>query len=125
MPDEPKSFSSSPPEDASKPTVDQPASPGGVKATVSGSVQSDAKTAPDKAAPEKRATAPSPAGPPNPAAATAATSAKTAAPAAAHPAAPTPAGPVPTPSDSPLVAKLKGEYGSGIEPLTYLGQNYI
>ena len=24
-----------------------------------------------------------------------------------------------------MVAKLKGEYGSGIEPLTYLGQNYM
>jgi NADH-quinone oxidoreductase subunit C len=36
-----------------------------------------------------------------------------------------PAGPVPLPWDSPLVAKLKQQYGSGIEPLTYLGQNYI
>ena len=24
-----------------------------------------------------------------------------------------------------MVSKLKGEYGSGIEPLTYLGQNYM
>jgi NADH-quinone oxidoreductase subunit C len=32
---------------------------------------------------------------------------------------------VPAPWDSPLVAKLEGEYGSGIEPLTYLGQNYM
>jgi NADH-quinone oxidoreductase subunit C len=24
-----------------------------------------------------------------------------------------------------MVAKLKGKYGSGLEPLTYLGQNYI
>ena len=24
-----------------------------------------------------------------------------------------------------MVAKLKGAYGSGIEPLTYLGQNYM
>ena len=24
-----------------------------------------------------------------------------------------------------MVAKLKGEYGSGVEPLTYLGQNYM
>ena len=24
-----------------------------------------------------------------------------------------------------MVAKLKGEYGSGIEPLTHLGQNYM
>jgi NADH-quinone oxidoreductase subunit C len=51
-----------------------------------------------------------------------------AAPAAAKPAAPPPpkaAVPVPTPWDSPMVAKLKSQYGSGIEPLTYLGQNYM
>ena len=49
-----------------------------------------------------------------------------AAPAAAKPAVPPKAAvPVPTPWDSPLVAKLKGEYGSGITPLTYLGQNYF
>ena len=49
-----------------------------------------------------------------------------AAPAAAKPPAP-PAKvvPVPTPWDSPLVAKLKGHYGSGIEALTHLGQNYM
>jgi NADH-quinone oxidoreductase subunit C len=44
---------------------------------------------------------------------------------AAHPAPPKPAGPVPTPWDSPLVAKYKTEYGSGINPLTHLGQNYM
>src|SRR6202020_105019 len=54
-----------------------------------------------------------------------------AAPASGTPAAPKPAAPpkaavpVPTPWDSPMIAKLKGEYGSGIEPLTYLGQNYM
>ena len=49
------------------------------------------------------------------------------APAAAKPAAapPKPAAPVPTPWDSPMIATLKGKYGSGIEPLTYLGQNYM
>ena len=49
-----------------------------------------------------------------------------AAPAAAKPPAP-PAKvvPVPTPWDSPLVAKLKGHYGSGLEALTHLGQNYM
>ena len=37
-----------------------------------------------------------------------------------------PAGPVPIPWDSPVVAKLKGQYGSGIrEANTYLGQNYM
>jgi NADH-quinone oxidoreductase subunit C len=111
MPDEIKSPSSPPPEGEPKPAADQPATPGGVKATPSGSVQSEAKPAPDKPA------AP-PATPPKPA---------PAAPAAAKPAAapPKPAAPVPTPWDSPMIAKLKGEYGSGIDPLTYLGQNYM
>jgi NADH-quinone oxidoreductase subunit C len=36
-----------------------------------------------------------------------------------------PPGPVPTPWDSPMVAKLKRHYGSGIQPLTYAGQNYM
>jgi NADH-quinone oxidoreductase subunit C len=48
--------------------------------------------------------------------------------AASHaPAAPAkPAGPVPIPWDSPMVAKLKAQYGSGIrEANTYLGQNYM
>jgi NADH-quinone oxidoreductase subunit C len=38
---------------------------------------------------------------------------------------PKPPAPAPTPWDSPLIAKLKGAYGSGIEPLTYAGQNYM
>jgi NADH-quinone oxidoreductase subunit C len=47
-------------------------------------------------------------------------------PSAAAPAAPPkPTGPVPVSWDSPLIAKLKRQYGSGIEALTYLGQNYI
>jgi NADH-quinone oxidoreductase subunit C len=106
MPDETKSPSSPSPEGQPKPTADQPATPGGVKATVSGSVQSETSPAPvdTKAAPAAPAAA-KPASPPA--------------------AAPKPAGPVPTPWDSPLVAKLKGAYGSGIEPLTHLGQNYI
>jgi NADH-quinone oxidoreductase subunit C len=113
MPDETKSPSSPPPEGEPKPTADRPATPGGVKATPSGSVQSETKPAPDTPA--------APATPPKPAAAAPAT------PAAAKPAAapPKPAAPVPTSWDSPMVAKLKGEYGSGIEPLTYLGQNYM
>jgi NADH-quinone oxidoreductase subunit C len=51
-----------------------------------------------------------------------------AAPSAAKPAAPAPpkpAAPVPLPWDSPMVAKLKSNYGSGVEPLTHLGQNYM
>src|SRR5438477_2971951 len=113
MPDETKSPSSPPPEGEPKPTADRPATPGGVRATPSGSVQSETKNAPDKPA--------APATPPK----TAATAPAT--PAAPRPAAapPKPAAPVPTPWDSPMIAKLKGEYGSGIEPLTYLGQNYM
>jgi NADH-quinone oxidoreductase subunit C len=115
MPDEIKSPSSPPPEGEPKPTADKPATPGGVKATPSGSVQSETKSAPDK--PAAAAATPTPSTAPKPAAA---------APAPKPAAAPAkPAAPVPTPWDSTMVAKLKGAYGSGIEPLTYLGQNYM
>lgn len=40
-------------------------------------------------------------------------------------AAPKTEGPVPVPWASPLVAKYRSQYGSGIEAQTYLGQNYI
>jgi NADH-quinone oxidoreductase subunit C len=66
---------------------------------------------------ETKSPAPPPGGAPKPAA-----------PAASHAAAAPakPAGPVPIPWDSPMVAKLKGQYGSGIrEASTYLGQNYL
>src|ERR1700730_5031725 len=118
MPDETKSPSSPPPEGEPKPTADRPATPGGVKATSSGSVQSETKTIPNKPSPPAETS--SPATPPKPAAAPAA-------PTAAQPAAtpPKPAAPVPPPWDSPMIAKLKGKCGSGIEPLTYLGQNYM
>jgi NADH-quinone oxidoreductase subunit C len=117
MPDETKSPSSPPPEGEPKPTADQPAIPGGVKASPSGSVQPETKTPPDKTAVTPPAAVPPAAAKP----------AAPAAPAAAKPAAapPKPAAPVPTPWDSPMVAKFKGRYGSGIEPLTYLGQNYM
>jgi NADH-quinone oxidoreductase subunit C len=37
-----------------------------------------------------------------------------------------PVGPAPIPWDSPMVATLKGQYGSGIrEAVSYLGQNYM
>jgi NADH-quinone oxidoreductase subunit C len=36
-----------------------------------------------------------------------------------------PAGPVPVPWSSPLAEKYKGRYGSGLEALSYLGQNYL
>src|SRR5664279_5185986 len=61
---------------------------------------------------EKGADAVAPLAPPK------ATPAKAAAPAK-------PAGPVPIPWASPLVEKYKCQYGSGIEALTYLGQNYL
>jgi NADH-quinone oxidoreductase subunit C len=113
MPDETKSPASPPPEGEPKPAAELPATPGGVKATSSGSVQSETKPAPDKPA--------APATPPK------AVAGAPAAPAAVKPAAAPPkaAAPVPTPWDSPMIARLKGNYGSGIEPLTYLGQNYM
>jgi NADH-quinone oxidoreductase subunit C len=110
MPDETKSSASTPPETESKPAADKPAAAGEVKT-------SPAATSPSETKPAK----------PAPAAATPATpAAKPAAPAAAgHPAPPKPAGPAPTPWDSPMVAKFKREYGSGINALTHLGQNYL
>jgi NADH-quinone oxidoreductase subunit C len=126
MPDETKSPTPPPPENE-KPTADQPGTPGGVKATPSGSVQSETKIGPTKPSPPSETSTPTkadaPAAPAKPAAAVVA---KPAAPAAAgHPAPPKPAGPVPTPWDSPMVAKFKRSYGSGINPLTHLGQNYL
>lgn len=45
---------------------------------------------------------------------------------AAKPTAPAkPTGPVPVPWTSPLVEKYRAQYGSGLEALTYLGQNYL
>jgi NADH-quinone oxidoreductase subunit C len=119
MPDETKSPSSPPPEGEPKPTADRPATAGGMKATPSGSVQSETKTTPNKPSPPAETS--SAATPPKPAAAVPAP------PAAVKPASapPKPAAPVPTPWDSPMIAKLKGKCGSGIEPLTYLGQNYM
>jgi NADH-quinone oxidoreductase subunit C len=61
-----------------------------------------------------------------PAAAPPVAPAKPAAAAAAKPAAPAkPAGPVPAPWTSPMVEKYKSQYGSGLDALTYLGQNYL
>jgi NADH-quinone oxidoreductase subunit C len=115
MPDEIKSPAPPPPDGEPKPTADQPAILGGVKATAAGSVQSD-----DKLPAEKPAAPVAPAVPPAPSAAA------PAAPAAAKPAPPAKA-PVPTPIpwNSPMIAKLKGNYGSGIEALSYLGQTYM
>ncbi len=52
--------------------------------------------------------------------------AKPAAAVAAKPAAPPkPPVPAPIPWESPLAGKLKARYGSGVEPLSYLGQPYL
>jgi len=102
MPDETKSPASPAPEGEPKPTADKPVATGGVKATAAGSIQSD-----PKGSTEKPTAAPSPV-PPKPAAAPA-----------------KPAAPAPTPWDSPMIAKFKSAYGSGVEPLTYAGQNYM
>jgi NADH-quinone oxidoreductase subunit C len=60
--------------------------------------------------------------------------AKPVAPAAAAPvstapakpaAAAKPPAPTPVPWDSPMIAKLRASYGSGIDALTYAGQNYM
>ena len=70
-----------------------------------------------------------PAAPPQAKPATPAAGEKPAAPAAAKPAAPAPpakpAGPVPVPWDSPLVTRFKARFGTGVQPFTYLGQNYL
>ena len=68
---------------------------------------SPAAGAPEKPAAPPAAKAPAAAAPPKPAA-----------PAK-------PAGPVPLPWHSPMVETLKRRFGSGIEALTYLGQNYL
>jgi NADH-quinone oxidoreductase subunit C len=115
MPDETKSPASPPPEGEPKPLADTPAVPGGVKATASGSVQADVKNPAEGSVSTPAAGAPA-----KPVAAAPAT------PPAAKPAAPAKAPvPMPVPWDSPMIAKLKGNYGSGIEALTYAGQNYM
>jgi NADH-quinone oxidoreductase subunit C len=73
----------------------------------------------------KSPSSPPPEGEPKPAA-PAPAAATPASGAPAKPVAPAkPAAPTPTPWDSPMIARLKGNYGSGIEPLTYAGQNYM
>lgn len=61
-----------------------------------------------------------------PAAKPAPPAAATGTPAAKPPAAPAkPAGPKPEPWESDMTRKFKVRYGSGIEPLAYMGQNYF
>src|ERR1700675_1004143 len=73
---------------------------------------------PASAAPPPPAPTPATPAPEKPAAAAATAPPKPAAPAK-------PAGPVPQRWDSPLVAKLTRQFGSGLEASTYLGQNYL
>ncbi|MGA6985874.1 MAG: NADH-quinone oxidoreductase subunit C [Terriglobales bacterium] len=70
---------------------------------------------------------PPPEGEPKPTAEKPAAAASAAPPTApAKPAVPAkPTGPVPVPWTSPLVEKYRGQYGSGLEAQTYLGQNYL
>jgi NADH-quinone oxidoreductase subunit C len=131
-----------PPEGEGKPAAETtPASGGEAKrpapatsGVVNASVETPPVPAPNPAKPATPAQTP-PAGEKPAAAATgekpaaakpaAAAGEKPAAP-AAKPAAPAkPAGPVPGPWDSPMVGKLKRQYGSGLESQTYLGQNYL
>jgi NADH-quinone oxidoreductase subunit C len=113
MLDETKSPSSPPSASEPKPTADQTAIPGGITATPSGSVQANPKSPS-----ENPGSPPASPTPPKPAAAAPATP-------AAKPGPPKAPVPTPTPWDSPMIAKLKRTYGSGIESLTYSGQNYM
>jgi NADH-quinone oxidoreductase subunit C len=99
MPEEPKSPAPTPPEGEKQPAAEKVSAPseGG------GAARPPAAATPPAPTGEKPAAAPP---------------AKPAAPAK-------PAGPVPVAWESPLVAKLKRQFGSGMEALTYLGQNYL
>ncbi len=102
MSDETKSPPPQPPDGEKPPGAEPPATTG-----------STASAAPPPSAPKPATPAPE-----KPPAAAAATPPKPAAPAK-------PAGPVPLPWASPLVDKLTRQFGSGLEALTYLGQNYL
>src|ERR1700688_467795 len=122
MPDEIKSPSLTPPEGEPKPsanqqktdtpTAEKQAVPGGVKATASGSVQSDTK-APAGAPPSSSSAVP----PKAAASKSAATPANKPVAAAKAPV------PTPVPWDSPMVAKLKSSESASIEALCDAGQN--
>src|SRR5437016_5246703 len=105
--------------DETKPTLPTPPGGGnklGVEKPI-GSVQTTSAAEKVSASPPPPEPATLSATPPKPAAA-----------AGGHtPAAPVkPAGPAPIPCDSPMVATLKRQFGSGIgEASTYLGQNYM
>jgi len=98
MPEDTKPPAATPPEGEKQPAPEKP--PGSAENVAA---TPPAATQPPAVVPEK----PAAAAPPKPAA-----------PAK-------PAGPAPIPWDSPMVAKLKRQFGSGMEALTYLGQNYL
>jgi NADH-quinone oxidoreductase subunit C len=102
MPDETKSPPPQPPDGEKPPGAESPATTGSTAS----------------AAPLPAAAKPATPAPEKPAAAAATTPPKPAAPAK-------PAGPVPLPWASPLVDKLTRQFGTGLEALTYLGQNYL
>ncbi len=132
MAEESKSQAPPPPEGDAKPTAEKivpPVKPASASPETAPVAASTAETP----VPEKPAATPA-ATPPKPAAPAAAKPAAPATPGAgtpgaappAKPAAPAkPAGPVPMPWDSPMVEKYRGQYGSGIEAQSYLGQNYF
>jgi NADH-quinone oxidoreductase subunit C len=106
MPEDTKPPADTPPEGEKQPAPEKP----------TGSVENVAAAPPAAAKPPAAA-------PEKPVAAAAE---KPVAAAPPKPAAPAkPAGPVPTPWDSPMVAKVKRQFGSGAEAWTYLGQNYL
>jgi NADH-quinone oxidoreductase subunit C len=139
MPDETKSAT---PPGEDKPAAEKtpaagaeakPSAPTAASGTVNASVETPSVPAPNPAKPATPAQTSSAGEKPAAVASEKPAVAKPAAPAGEKPAAPAakpaapakPAGPVPVPWDSPMVAKLKMRYGSGLEALTYLGQNYI
>jgi NADH-quinone oxidoreductase subunit C len=97
MADEPKSPAAPP--DGEKPSAEKIA--GGTSAATPPPAVTKPAAPADKSAAVAGATPPKPAAPAKPAA------------------------PVPQPWDSPLVARLKRQFGTGLEPWTYLGQNYL
>jgi NADH-quinone oxidoreductase subunit C len=118
MADENKSSSPPPPGNEQKPGAGkqsgsvEPLPPADKPAPVS-------NPAPTSTSEPKAAPAPKPAGPEK------AGAAPPTKPPAAAAVRPKPTGPVPVAWESEMVNKLKGQYGSGIEALTYLEQNYI
>jgi len=102
-------------EEIKSPAPPPPPQPQPAKTGPSGGPEGEKKPAAEKPV------AAAPVAPAKPAAA----AATPAAPAAKPTAPAKPAGPVPMPWTSPLVEKYKSQYGSGLDALTYLGQNYF